>query len=128
MVAKISAIIFPKGSAEMVDVEKDTHFKKCIAELDAFIQELHEENKKFAEIRELRQQNKMLVAEIQKLQKELHEKNTDAKNESHSTETNKIAADIRFKRNLKMNDILINILRFEIAAIIAFDIYITFIK
>ena len=46
MVAKISAIIFPKGSAEMVDVEKDTHFKKCIAELDAFIQELHEENKK----------------------------------------------------------------------------------
>lgn len=112
----------------MVDVEKDTHFKKCIAELDAFIQELHEENKKFAEIRELRQQNKMLVAEIQKLQKELHEKNTDAKNESHSTETNKIAADIRFKRNLKMNDILINILRFEIAAIIAFDIYITFIK
>ena len=58
MVAKISAIIFLKGSAGMVDLEKDTHFKKCIANLDAFIQELQEENKK---IRELRQQNNMLV-------------------------------------------------------------------
>lgn len=134
----------------MVDLKKDTHFEKCMAEIDDFIQELHEENKKMRELRqqnkllaeiqelreennllaeilELRQQNKMLVAEIQKLQNELNKKNNSADSEN-KTEDNKTAADLRFERKLKINALLIKILWLEVAAIIVFDIYITFIK
>ena len=106
----------------MVNLKKDSHFENCIADLDAFIQELREENEKFAEIRELRRQNKMLVAEIQKLQNELNKKNNAADSE------NKTASDLRFERNLKINALLIKILWLEVAAIIIFDIYIAFIK
>ena len=107
---------------EKFQPEFDEEFNSFLARLDAFILEMHEENKRLAEIRELRQQNKMLTVEIQKLQNELRKKNNADDLE------NKTESDIKFERNLKINELLINILRFEVAAIIAFDIYFTFIK
>lgn len=97
----------------MVDLEKDTHFKKCMTEIDDFIQELHEENKK---IRELRQQNNMLVEEIQKPQNEVREKNSAADSE------NKTESDIRFERRMKNLDMLLYILWAEIGILIGLDI------
>ena len=130
----------------MVDLKKNTHFEKCMAEIDDFIQELHEENKKMRELRqqnkllaeiqelreennllaeilELRQQNKMLVAEIQKLQNEPNKKNNSADSEN-KTEDNKTAADLRFERRMKTIEFLQYILWAEIGLLIGLDIVI----
>ena len=101
---------------EKIQAELDKDFISFIESMDTFIQEMHEENKKLAEIRELRQKNKILVAEIQKLQNELHQENNvaDLKNKTES--------DIKFERNIKIFDILMYILWAELGLLIGLDI------